>query len=388
MPRPPSPETLVETLRKRGEVRDPRIEEAFLAIPRAAFLPGVPLEQVYSDEAILIKQDASGLVSSSSQPSMMAIMLRQLQLRPGHNVLEIGTGTGFNAAIMKYLVGESGTVTTIELDPQIAEEARANLQRVAMGDVLVVTADGAGGYPPRASYDRIIATAGIWDVPRAWVRQLKPRGILVAPIWLGSLQYSAAFVLQPDGSLYSDDNPPCGFIRMRGVSAGPEVTLRIGSTSLYLQATVEDNLDPEAVRLLLSEDAESGHLGQALSPSEFISSFVPFLALHVPQHAAFVTYSLPDDQQPFGIEGQGFALITHGSACFVSYRGHGRAQCFGGADMLLAVQDVLAAWNAAGRPRIEALRLRLTPKEWGPVTSARGAVFERREHYLEAWFER
>ena len=133
-------------------------------------------------------------------------------MKPGQNVLEIGTGTGYNAALIQHFVGDEGRVTTVEIDAPLAEQARANLQRVMMGRVQVVEGDGANGYAPRANYDRIMATAGIWDVPLTWGRQLMPRGVIVAPLWLEGFEVSAALTLQPDGSFYSAVNRLCGFI--------------------------------------------------------------------------------------------------------------------------------------------------------------------------------
>src|SRR6185369_4650974 len=126
--------------------------------------------------------------------------------------------------------------------------------------ITIVNADGAMGYAPRASYDRIIATVAVWDIPLAWQRQLKPNGILVAPIWLESMQVSAAFVVQEDGSLYSHMNIPCGFIALRGIAAGPNVTQRISSSALVLGANSISRFDSAAVHALLSEDLEINHV--------------------------------------------------------------------------------------------------------------------------------
>jgi protein-L-isoaspartate(D-aspartate) O-methyltransferase len=385
---PPSPQTLVEMLKRKGDLRDPGIEAAFLHVPRDIFLPGLPPEQVYADEAIVIKRDPDGTAaSSSSQPSMMVIMLEQLQLHPGDNVLEIGTGTGYNAAIMQYLVRPTGKVTTIEYDKVIAHEARNNLQRAIMNDVTVVHGDGAQGFAPRASYDRIIATVGVWDVPRTWVRQLKLKGILVAPMWLEGLQYSAAFTVQPDGTLYSQDNRPCGFVRLRGAFSGPEVQVRVGSNALLLYSSDTAHIDPVALQVLLSADAESGHLGYALNPNEFTQSLLPFVLLHLPEHMIFASYAVPGEQQPYGIEGQGFALLMQGSACFVPLRSQGRVQSFGAADAFLITQDLIAAWSSAGRPSVEQMRIRLIPVEQNQPDITSGKLYHRQDHYLHVWLE-
>ena len=128
---------LVAELKQQESLLDSTLEAAFLAVPRHLFLPKESLEVAYSDQAIPIKRDSDGSVlSSSSQPSMMAIMLRQLRLRKGDNVLEIGAGTGYNAAIMQTIVGDKGNVTSVELDKQLADKASTNLQRANLGAVI------------------------------------------------------------------------------------------------------------------------------------------------------------------------------------------------------------------------------------------------------------
>ena len=165
---------LITALDKLGVFSNARIRAAFGTVPRAMFLPNIAADEVYTDRAIITKRDTTGAaISSSSQPTMMAQMLTQLDLQPGMNVLEIGAGTGYNAAIMQALVGSEGRVTSIELDVDVANQARDNLQRAGYGSVHVVEADGAAGYSPRAAYDRIICTATALGVPAAWVRQLK-----------------------------------------------------------------------------------------------------------------------------------------------------------------------------------------------------------------------
>ena len=114
-------------------------------MPREAFLPGSGLVAAYADEPIVIKRDSDDVpISSSSQPSMMAIMLEQLEPAPGHRVLEIGTGTGYNAALLAELVGDRGLVVSVDIDQDLVEGARENLVRAGYSGVRVVCADGAG----------------------------------------------------------------------------------------------------------------------------------------------------------------------------------------------------------------------------------------------------
>ncbi|MBI5671099.1 MAG: methyltransferase domain-containing protein [Chloroflexi bacterium] len=378
---------LVDALKRKGDLDDPAIEAALLAIPRHFFLPDEPLERAYADEAVPVKRDSDGMVlASASQPSMIVLMLQQLQLRPGDNVLEIGAGTGYNAAIMQHIIGSSGTVTSIELDPQVAKQARINLQHAGMGEVNIVEADGAMGYPVRAQYDRIIATVAVWDIPPAWVRQLKSNGILVAPVG-GAAQYSAAFKFEPDDSLYSPVNIPCRFIALRGIAAGPTILQRINATGLILVSDHISQLDPAATHMLLSEDEELNYLGAALSPGEYWQGFLPYLELNTPEDYLFASYVVADNQQAYGLEGTGFALVSPGSACFVPFQGQGDVHCYGGADAFMALREVLGAWEAAGRPGSDRLRMRLLPKKPGRTAPPGGKVYSRLYHDLMMWLD-
>lgn len=119
--------------------------------------------------------------SSCSKPSIVADMLDVLDLRPGHSVLEIGTGTGWNAALLCRRVGTRGRVISIEVDQVIAEGARAALMATGYSP-LVITGDGTDGYPDEALYDRVISTAAVREtVPRAWLTQTRPSGLIVTP---------------------------------------------------------------------------------------------------------------------------------------------------------------------------------------------------------------
>lgn len=119
--------------------------------------------------------------SSCSQPSIVADMLVALDVWPGQSVLEIGTGTGWNAALLSHLVGEHGRVVTIEVDPRLARDAQHTLTTTGYHP-LVITGDGVDGYLPGAPYDRVISTAALREVvPSAWLDQLRPGGRLVTP---------------------------------------------------------------------------------------------------------------------------------------------------------------------------------------------------------------
>ncbi|MEV0170405.1 methyltransferase domain-containing protein [Streptomyces sp. NPDC050803] len=181
---------------------------SFAAVPRRDFLPDVmwPYDMdtratvtvdrrkdsagwsAYADADVPIvtqwddsRSDAPGQVptSSTSMPSVVFRMLRDLGVRDGHRVLEIGTGTGWNAALLAHRLGRENVVT-IEIDSTVAAAARQRCTRFGT-PVLVLERDGEEGDEAGGPYDRIIATAGVREVPRAWIRDTRPGGLILAP---------------------------------------------------------------------------------------------------------------------------------------------------------------------------------------------------------------
>jgi protein-L-isoaspartate(D-aspartate) O-methyltransferase len=219
-------QALVEYLKNAGVIRSASIEAAFLAVPRHLFLPGVPVKEAYTDQAIVTKRIDHMAVSSSSQPAIMAVMLEQLQLAPGQRVLEIGAGTGYNAALMAHIVGESGQVITVDIDEDIVEAARSHLAAAGYDRVQVMCGDGGLGYADAAPYDRIILTVGANDILPAWREQLKPDGRLLLPLGLRDSQVSAAFE-QVENHLESVTAACCGFMKLRGAFVDTEFPTQI-----------------------------------------------------------------------------------------------------------------------------------------------------------------
>jgi protein-L-isoaspartate(D-aspartate) O-methyltransferase len=179
---------LVARLQAKGVLRSPAVANAFATVPRERFIAQVAasggIEAVYSDRAFVTKHDPRGLpLSSSSQPALMARMLELLEIGTGQRVLEIGAGTGYNAALLSELVGPNGRVTSVEVDRDVARTAKATLRDQGYR-VNVVVGDGRGGWPKAAPYDRIIVTASADRVPRAWLGQLRDGGLLELPLRL------------------------------------------------------------------------------------------------------------------------------------------------------------------------------------------------------------
>jgi protein-L-isoaspartate(D-aspartate) O-methyltransferase len=219
---------LIDQLASKGLLDNPRLRAAFQAVRREHFLPGIPPERVYQDDAVTCHTRPDGTpLSSSSQPTVMALMLNQLDPQPGDHVMEIGAGSGYNAALLAHLLTPKGQVTTIDLDPDVAAAARANLTRAGVDGVVVRTGDGWLGTPDHGPFDRIEVTVSVRDLAPAWTAQLAPAGVLVAPLALrANLQVSVAFA-HHGHHLRSRSVEGCGFLPLRGPHAGPNTFVKV-----------------------------------------------------------------------------------------------------------------------------------------------------------------
>jgi protein-L-isoaspartate(D-aspartate) O-methyltransferase len=380
-------DAMLHALRQEGVLNTTGVESAFSAIPRHLFLPGMALEEVYADRAIGIKYEGGLLVSSSSQPTMMAIMLNQLQLKPGDHVLEIGTATGYNAAIMKHIVGEHGSITSVEIDADLAQQAQRNLEACGVHGVHVVHADGAHGYMPHAPYDHILVTVGVWNIPQAWLTQLKDGGSLVVPIMIDGVQVSATFYKQPDGTFLSSDNRPCSFVYLRGEHAGPDFRRQVGSSSLYILADEVARIDTVALHSMLSQTPDIYNLETPLTANDLWFGYQLMLMLNEPETYIFMVYAVIEGQKAYGLEGRGVALFTRGSVAFASYHDRGQVMCFDGVDAFMEMQRAQDEWIEVGRPDMHRMRLRLIPDDVPQPVIEHGKLYVRRTHYLHAWLE-
>jgi protein-L-isoaspartate(D-aspartate) O-methyltransferase len=253
---------LTDLLIAQDAIHDERVAAAFRTVPRHLFVPLVPLEIAYTDDVVLMKRDESGVaISSVSQPTVVALMLEQADIRPGHRVLEIGSG-GYNAALLSELVGPDGEVTTIDIDEDVTTRARQSLDAAGYPEVRVLRTDGEFGGPDGAPYDRVIVTVTAWDIAPAWVDQLAPGGRIVVPLRFRAQTRSVAFDLL-DGFLESRSMTVCGFVDMQGAGAGHEcwVPLHDGLVSLSFDEDQESEpIPPERVLSLPKASAWSGVL--------------------------------------------------------------------------------------------------------------------------------
>ena len=166
-------EKMVKLLKDYG-IRDKRIMDAFLTIPRHMFMPEEAEEKSYRDQAVPI-----GCGQTISQPYVVALMLEHLDLKPNHRVLEIGSGSGYVTALLSLLVKK---VTGIELENDLADRSKKVLQKLKIDNVDILCKDGYAGHKARAPYDAIILSAAPEALPEELLDQLKPGGKLILPV--------------------------------------------------------------------------------------------------------------------------------------------------------------------------------------------------------------
>lgn len=202
---------LVESLTRSGYIVSDRVREAFLNVPRELFVPDHLREKAYVDSPLPI-----GSGQTISAPSMIAIMLEEMDLVPEQRVLEIGTGSGYNAALLYEMV--ECKIFTIERIPELAEFARENLKSAGYeGNVEVVVGDGTQGHSPAGPYDRIVVTAGAPRIPKPLGEQLKQGGMIGIPVGGNrSFQEFITATKDEDGELKRTSHGGCAFVPLIG----------------------------------------------------------------------------------------------------------------------------------------------------------------------------
>jgi protein-L-isoaspartate(D-aspartate) O-methyltransferase len=187
---------MVRDQRRRGDVSDPRVLDAMGSVPREAFVPAPVRHEAYTERALPISEG-----QTISQPVMVAIMTEALLLGPGDRVLEVGTGSGYQAAVLRRLVDH---VVTVERIDTLADEARATLERLGIDGVEVHCADGTLGWPDGAPYDAIVVTAGAPHLPGTLLDQLAPGGRLVVPVGRRGDERLVRVTMTDDGPVQDD----------------------------------------------------------------------------------------------------------------------------------------------------------------------------------------
>lgn len=202
-------EEMIELLLSQGYA-DERVAAAMRKVPRELFVPEEYARSAYSDTPLPI-----GFGQTISAPSIVAFMTKMLDAQEGMKVLEIGSGSGYQAAILAELVGFSGVVYTVERIPQLIEFARKNVEKLGCSNIKFIEGDGTKGYPQEAPYDRIIVTAASPSIPQPLIDQLKENGKMLIPVGSRIFQ-DLELVLKKGKEIESSTLMPVVFVPLIG----------------------------------------------------------------------------------------------------------------------------------------------------------------------------
>ncbi|MBV8541258.1 MAG: methyltransferase domain-containing protein [Pseudonocardiales bacterium] len=365
---------LVEHLTESG-VLGADWQPVFEAVPRAEFIPEtvwvegdggvlVPLyrtqdpqrwrELAYADDAIITQVDdghpaldgtGRRISSSASMPTVVAQMLAHCAAQPGQRVLEIGTGTGYNAALLAQRL-DAGNVVTIEIDPELAQTARNALTAAGYDAVTVVTGDGAQGYPPAAPFDRVLSTTAVQQVPYDWVDQTRPGGLVITP-W-GTDYYNGGLLVLT----VTEEHTALGCL----VDKASFMTLR------------QQRLTRPGLTLTAEDDAHATCSYTDIHPADIANGHVAFdaciaLAIRVP-HCA-MSYAPPE----LDTDGEGILwLIDAHSGSWARLHHHPdhdgpyRVLQSGSRHLWDEIHTNYHWWLNAGRPPADRWRFTITPE--------------------------
>ena len=321
---------MVERLTAEGDLSDPAWRDAFAVVPRHLLVPrfyaqpgyrlvdgpaGADqdewLQAVYSDTTLITQVTATSVTSSGTMPSLIAAMLQHLDITDDHNVLHIGTGTGYTDALLAQRLAH-GTVTSIDIDPDITRAARHNLAHAGYQPTLI-TADGALGHPPGAPYDRILATCGLTRLPEPWLTQTRPGGKILAPIAAG--------------------------LALLDVTTGRTATGRFLSAAYFMPLRPQP-ADAPAVRPPISEPAGSARQTALPSMTVYESAFRFHLSISLPG----LTYGNGDSDLAD-------LYLTHPDGSTAHISPHGSLTQDGPRNLWDLVEIEHARWHRLGRPR-------------------------------------
>lgn len=344
---------MVERLEASGALHNLAVAQAMERVARHQFLPGHRLVEAYDNVAVTTSWERGAPVSSVSQPEIVALMLEQLRVEPGMRVLEIGAGSGYNAALLAELTGATGSVISIEIDAALAASAMERLAAAGYSPerARVVAGDGWRGWPNGAPYDRIELTVGAIDLSPAWFTQLAEGGLLVAPLWLGATDASVA-LRKRTGALVSESWALCGFVRLRGEGAEQGTAARLsdhttltGPNALALAPQISALLDSRARRIWWGQHDPNFIQYLALASGQMLSLW-QVNGRHTRRgHGRYLLYM-------DGPDGPSMVIFSNRAPALLSFGGS-TAECF--------TREQQEVYRQHGSPPVEQWRLVARP---------------------------
>ncbi len=297
---------MIKEVQKKGFLKNSEYERAFLSIPRHIFIPSLYdiekqewkrfevdyskpqeeiLKKIYVDSPLVINVENETVLSTSSQPTVMAMMIEEAKLKNGDKVFEVGTGSGYNAGVISHIVGQNGKVITTELEKKVYEKAKANLKRSGIKNIEIYCMDGGLGYPKEAPFDKIIITTSSSDITEEWIRQLNIGGILVLPLVTRGIEAIVSLKKEDNKFLKGEIKYYVRFLTMRGLSSS---IMHYGLTSKRMKPLYR------ILKNYAKEDAEIWKLFENLKRKKVMDFFF-FLALNDEEANAFIS----DEEEAF-----------------------------------------------------------------------------------------
>ena len=346
---------LVDRLIESGVIASDPVERAFRRVPRDRYLErwyrydssgtDIPwrridfdrenpseaaLREIYSNQALVTCCSGVFATSSTSQPSIVGRMLELLDLEPGMKVLEIGAGTGYNAALLSEIVGPRGTVVSVESQPPVARRARRVLEEEGHTNVRVLHRDGFEGFAKGAPFDRIVATVGCGDISPRWIEQLAGDGRLLIPLIHGEeTPLVSVWRSERSGEVEGRTVELSSFMEAGGL---------LGAGSLWRSILFPRGIDKEIWRRPLPEPIRgSDSSEESKGESRNLKFFVALCSRHLwgSKHG----YGIADPASCTAVVMQGQEVVACGEDARAADR------------LYESLEDYVARWDRMGRPR-------------------------------------
>lgn len=386
-------ESYVDMLRNQGVIRSPRVLEAFRRVHRHRLLrrfyvakkeyssqsgyeerindPTDPkledLDMIYSHRALITRLGSNGLpTSSTSQPNLMAQMLELMNLDEGMKVLEIGAGTGYNAALISEIVGDQSLVVAVDIQPDVIADTEELLNYAGYSGIQLFALDGFFGVPEQAPFDRIVATVGLYDISPYWVEQLSDDGQMLLPLYQGG-SCPLLRVTEANGRILAKAVGASGFMSIQGEMA-PDTNQAVAPNTPKLRISESDwSHDSSEI-----EQRPGWPIGKGMQERWNLWFFITA----ADSRASLLPVPGRDDGDTwttwsFGLR-EGNAKVIVGS---------GELFLVGKAEALLERLDHLrAVWEKLGRPQPGDFEIEFIPKDEFQVSEGEFAI-ERKYHW-------
>lgn len=360
-------ESFIKELRLKGAFIAPWLEDAARAVPRHHFIERYydnkgdfiefdpasedQLKLIYSDSLLTIRKSPH---SAASQPCLIMWMLADLDLEPGHKVLEIGTGSGWNAGLLAFRVGDGSLVYSIDAQPDLIQEASVHLRNAGIEGVNLRAGDGGHGWMEAAPFDRIVATVGCPDIPRAWHEQLAEDGILLVPLKTAGIGDPVIRLKKQNGRMTG------GFSRWSWF-----MTLQ-GDHGSQAEDILEEPFEPSLEALLLAEPQV------VVLPEPLTIDCLFFLRLRGLRFQGF------QSNYPRAIQLHGGCLHRESKSLFSWDRDYPVLRVYGDSDVGKQVSDCQHEWKNLGRPIITDYSVELVDRD--AACSDSRSWLDKRQH--------